>query len=350
MANEKKIAKSQKLLMSFLSDAEDLEKKWMEESDPKKKEKLDKKAQFKKRMVISCAKDIGKEGGTLQDIWGDMTERQQQIIQELFPYGVETTNLEQQEKRLHIIKFYKKDIEKVIEAENKYPPYDPNLPVKEKLKNKRYKAEVNLGWFLYMRSQKDDKNYQPAWNYEEHFATTVEFTEEERSIMERCYEVGKEYDHYFMNEKFAAITNIGVSMVNAAQNMEEKNRLSIARRWIKNSYTSIFPALIQQMNPGKQYTDIEMEREAKEMTKRFIQFIGNREQRDQLMEEWNRLMNDPSIRGYKEHERAAMVLRTVAPQIGEEAAWFTYSCTSIPESAYGMELVLEYSYEELGLE
>ena len=37
MANEKKIAKYQKLLMSFLSEAEDLEKKWMEESDPRKK-------------------------------------------------------------------------------------------------------------------------------------------------------------------------------------------------------------------------------------------------------------------------------------------------------------------------
>ena len=322
----------------------------MEESDPKKKEKLNKKAQFKKSMVISCAEDIGKAGGSLQNIKDAMTERQQQIIQELFPYGTETVHLERQEKRLQIINAYKKDIQKVIKAEENYPPYDPNLPVKEKLKNKRYKAEVNLGWFLYMRSQKDDKNYQPVWNYEEHFDTTVEFTEEERSIMERCYEVGKEYDHYFMNEKFAAITNIGVSMVNAAQNMEEKNRLSIARRWIKNSYTSIFPALIQQTNPGKQYTDIEMEREAKEMTKRFIQFIGNREQRDQLMQDWKHLMNDPSIQGYEEHERAAMVLRSVAPQIGEEAAWFTYSCTQIPDTEYGMDLVLDYSYEELGLE
>ena len=209
MANEKKIAKYQKLLMSFLSAAEDLEKKWMEESDPKKKEKIDKKMQFKKRMVISCANDIGKEGGNIKNIWADMTNRQQQLIQELFPYGTEADNLEKQRERDYIIKFYKKDIQKVIDAEQNYPPYDPNLPVKEKLKNKRYKAEVNLGWFLYMRSQKDDKNYQPIWNYEEHFATTVEFTEEERSIMERCYEVGKEYDHYFVNEKFAAITNIG---------------------------------------------------------------------------------------------------------------------------------------------
>lgn len=350
MANEKKIAKNQKMLLFRLGEALKLEDQLSKESDTKKQIKLQKKINYNNEMIIFYCKHIGQDGGNLKNVWNDMTERQQQIIQELFPYGVESDNLAQQEKRLEIINAYKKDIQKVIKTEQNNPPYDPNLPVKEKLKNKRYKAEVNLGWFLYMRSQKDDKNYQPVWNYEEHFDTTVEFTEEERSIMERCYEVGKEYDHYFMNEKFAAITNIGVSMVNAAQNMEEKNRLSIARRWIKNSYTSIFPALIQQMNPGKQYTDIEMEREAKEMTKRFIQFIGNREQRDQLMQDWKHLMNDPSIQGYEEHERAAMVLRSVAPQIGEEAAWFTYSCTQIPDTEYGMDLVLDYSYEELGLE
>lgn len=350
MANEKKIAKYQKLFLSWLEDAATVEEQLENEVDQKKVDKLQKKLKKNKDMVLHNGKIIGQEGGTIQSIWDQMTERQQQIVQELFPYGTAADNLEQQQKRTSIIKFIKKDIQKVLEAEKNNPPYDSNLPIKEKLKNKRYKTEVNLGWFLYMRSQNDDKNYEPVWNYEEHFATTVEFTEEERQIMERCYKVGKEYDYYFMHEKFAAITNVGASMVNAAQKMEEKNKLSIARRWIKNTYTSIFPSLIQQMNPGQQYTDSEMEREAKEMTKRFIQFIGNKDQRDRLIQEWNRLMNDPSIRGYKEHERAAMVLKTVTPQIGEEMAWFTYSCTQIPDTEYGMELVLDYSYEELGLE
>ena len=61
--------------------------------------KLNKKAQFKKSMVISCAEDIGKAGGSLQNIKDAMTERQQQIIQELFPYGTETVHLERQAKR-----------------------------------------------------------------------------------------------------------------------------------------------------------------------------------------------------------------------------------------------------------
>ena len=154
MANEKKIAKYQKLLMSFLSAAEDLEKKWMEESDPKKKEKLDKKVQYKKSMVIFCAKDIGKEGGNIQNIWTDMTERQQQIIQELFPYGVESDNLAQQEKRLEIINAHKSRINKLKRIEESCPPYDPNLPIKEKLKNKRFKMEKEIGWWLVVDSEK----------------------------------------------------------------------------------------------------------------------------------------------------------------------------------------------------
>ena len=291
MANEKKIAKYQKLLMSFLSAAEDLEKKWMEESDPKKKEKIDKKMQFKKRMVISCANDIGKEGGNIKNIWADMTERQQQIIQELFPYGTEADNLEKQRERGYIIKFYKKDIQKVIDAEQNYPPYDPNLPVKEKLKNKRYKAEVNLGWFLYMRSQKDDKNYQPVWNYEEHFDTTVEFTEEERSIMERCYEVGKEYDHYFMNEKFAAITNLGDSLIEKSKEMSKWGDRTQSKIWCRNMYTKTFPKFIKQLNPGRKYTAAELDHESKEMMKRFIEFARDEEGRVALMKEWHDLFS-----------------------------------------------------------
>ena len=350
MAKEKKIAKSQKLLMSFLSDAEDLEKKWMEESDPKKKEKLDKKAQFKKRMVISCAKDIGKEGGTLQDIWGDMTERQQQIIQELFPYGTGSDNLEQQRERGYIIKFYKKDIQKVIDAEKNNPPYDPNLPVKEKLKNKRYKAEVNLGWFLYMRSQKDDKNYQPAWNYEEHFATTVEFTEEERSIMERCYEVGKEYDHYFMHEKFAVITNLGDSLIEKSKEMSKWGDRTQSKIWCRNMYTKTFPKFIKQLNPGRKYTAAELDHESKEMMKRFIEFARDEEGRAALMKEWHDLFQMEELAGLSQDQKEEIVMNLVSQKIGEELTVFLYVYDTADSVVDAMELIKKHSFEELGLE
>ena len=350
MANEKKIAKYQKLLMSFLSAAEDLEKKWMEESDPKKKEKIDKKMQFKKRMVISCANDIGKEGGNIKNIWADMTERQQQIIQELFPYGTEADNLEKQRERGYIIKFYKKDIQKVIDAEQNYPPYDMNLPVKEKLKNKRYKVEVNLGWFLYMRSQKDDKNYQPVWNYEEHFATTVEFTEEERAIMERCYEVGKEYDHYFMNEKFAAITNLGDSLIEKSKEMSKWGDRAQSKIWCRNMYTKTFPKFIKQLNPGRKYTAAELDHESKEMMKRFIEFARDEEGRAALMKEWHDLFQMEEFAGLSQDQKEEIVMNLVSQKIGEELTVFLYVYDTADSVVDAMELIKKHSFEELGLE
>ena len=350
MANEKKIAKYQKLLMSFLSAAEDLEKKWMEESDPKKKEKLDKKVQYKKSMVIFCAKDIGKEGGDIQNIWTDMTERQQQLIQELFPYGVESDNLAQQEKRLEIINAYKKDIQKVIDAEQNYPPYDLSLPVKEKLKNKRYKAEVNLGWFLYMRSQKDDKNYQPVWNYEEHFATTVEFTEEERSIMERCYEVGKEYDHYFMNEKFAAITNLGDSLIEKSKEMSKWGDRAQSKIWCRNMYKKIFPDIIRRTHPEHKYTSLELEQEAKEMTKRFIEFARDDEGREALLKEWRAFLDMEELSGLSQEKKEEVAMNMVSEKIGVELTFFTYVYDTTESVVESMELIKKHNFEELGLE
>lgn len=117
MANEKRIAKYQKLFLSWLEDAVTVEEQLENESDPKKVDKLQKKFKKNKDMVLHNGKIIGQEGGTIQSIWEQLTERQQQIVQELFPYGTAADNLEQQQKKTSIIKFYKKDIQKVIDAE-----------------------------------------------------------------------------------------------------------------------------------------------------------------------------------------------------------------------------------------
>lgn len=105
MANEKKIAKYQKLFLSWLEDAATVEEQLKNESDQKKAAKLQKKLKKNKDMVLHNGKIIGQEGGTIQSIWDQLTERQQQIVQELFPYGLAAENLKQQEGRLHIIKF-----------------------------------------------------------------------------------------------------------------------------------------------------------------------------------------------------------------------------------------------------
>lgn len=338
------------MLLFRLGEALKLEDQLSKESDTKKQIKLQKKISYNNEMIIFYCKHIGQDGGNLKNVWTDMTERQQQIIQELFPYGVESDNLAQQEKRLEIINAYKKDIQKVIKTEQNNPPYDPNLPVKEKLKNKRYKAEVNLGWFLYMRSQKDDKNYQPVWNYEKHFATTVEFTEEERSIMERCYEVGKEYDHYFMHEKFAVITNLGDSLIEKSKEMSKWGDRTQSKIWCRNMYIKIFPKFIKRLNPGRKYTTAELEHEGKEMTKRFIEFARDEEGRAALMKEWHELFQMEELAGLSQDQKEEIVMNLVSQKIGEELTVFLYVYDTADSVVESMEIIKKHSFEELGLE
>ena len=88
MANEKKIAKNQKLFLSWLEHVIEVENQLQNAEDNKKIEKLQKKLKKNKDMVVYNGKLIGQEGGTIQSIWGQLTERQQQIVQELFPYGL----------------------------------------------------------------------------------------------------------------------------------------------------------------------------------------------------------------------------------------------------------------------
>ena len=349
MANEKKIAKYQKLFLSWLEDVIEIENQLQNAEDNKKIEKLQKKLKKNKDMVVYNGKLIGQEGGTIQSIWDQLTERQQQIVQGLFPYGLAAENIKQQEGRLHIIKFYKKDIQKVIKAEKNNPPYDPNLPVKEKLKNKRYKAEVNLGWYMYLRSKKDKSTYEPVWNYEEHFANTVEFSEEERKIVERCYQIGKEYDEY-NNQKFACIVNLGESLVEKSEEMSKCGDLKQSKRWCRNMYTKTFPKLVKYLNPNRKYTAAELEHEAKEITKRFIEFARDEEGRAALMKEWHNLFQLEELTGLSQDRKEEIVMNLASQKIGVELTVFLYVYAQEDSVTEAMEQIKKHSFEELGME
>ncbi len=63
--------------------------------------------------------------------------------------------------------------------------------------------------------------------------------------------VGKEYDHYFMHEKFAVITNLGDSMVETAGKINEWSDKNQAQKWSRNMYTMIFPNMIRDLHPER---------------------------------------------------------------------------------------------------
>lgn len=348
MANEKKIAKNQKHLLYQLGEALKLEEKLGQEQDSKKKAKIQKKIESSNKMIIYYGKNIGQEGGTLESIWDQLTERQQQIIQELFPYGVESDELAQQEKRMQIINAHKNRISKLKKIEESCPPYDPNLPFKEKLKNKRFKTEKEIGWWLVVDSKKGNATYEPVWNYEEHFATTVEFSAEERRILEHCYQIGKEYDAY-NQQRFAFLVNLGGSMKEFAGNVNEWSDKNQAQKWSRNMYTMIFPNMIRDLHPEKKYSSAELESMGKELTRRFLQFIADRESLEKYRDHWNQLMQSPDIAHFSDHQKETLVLQTMIDTVGSEKAWFTAMYNNIPQTKEGIELLLNYSYEELGL-
>lgn len=349
MANEKKIAKSQKLLLYQLGEALKLEEKLNQEPDSKKQAKIQKKIESSNKMILYYGKNIGQEGGTLESIWDQLTERQQQIIQELFPYGIKSDELAQQEKRLQIINAHKNRISKLKKIEESCPPYDPSLPFKEKLKNKRFKMEKEIGWWLVVDSKKGNATYEPVWNYEEHFANTVEFSEEERQIIERCYQIGKEYDEY-NNEKFAFVVNLGTSMVDKTDEMSKWGDRTQSKVWCRNMYTKTFPKFIKQLNPSRKYTAAELEHESKEMMKRFIKFARDEDGRSALMREWHELLQKEELAGMSQDQREELVMNMVGQKIGEEMTVFLYVYDTEDSVVEAMELIKKHSFEELGLE
>ncbi len=349
MANEKKIAKSQKLLLYQLGEALKLEEKLNQEPDSKKQAKIQKKIESSNKMILYYGKNIGQEGGTLESIWDQLTERQQQIIQELFPYGIKSDELAQQEKRLQIINAHKNRISKLKKIEESCPPYDPSLPFKEKLKNKRFKMEKEIGWWLVVDSKKGNATYEPVWNYEEHFANTVEFSEEERQIIERCYQIGKEYDEY-NNEKFAFVVNLGTSMVDKTDEMSKWGDRTQSKVWCRNMYTKTFPKFIKQLNPSRKYTAAELEHESKEMMKRFIEFARDEDGRLALMKEWHDLLQKEELAGLSKDQREEIVMNMVGQKIGEEMTVFLYVYDTEDSVVEAMELIKKHSFEELGLE
>ena len=348
MANEKKIAKSQKLLLYQLGEALKLEEKLNQEPDSKKQAKIQKKIESSNKMILYYGKNIGQEGGTLESIWDQLTERHQQIIQELFPYGIKSDELAQQEKRLQIINAHKNRISKLKKIEESCPPYDPSLPFKEKLKNKRFKMEKEIGWWLVVDSKKGNATYEPVWNYEEHFANTVEFSEEERQIIERCYQIGKEYDEY-NNEKFAFVVNLGTSMVDKTDEMSKWGDRTQSKVWCRNMYTKTFPKFIKQLNPSRKYTAAELEHESKEMMKRFIEFARDEDGRLALMKEWHDLLQKEELAGLSKDQREEIVMNMVGQKIGEEMTVFLYVYDTEDSVVEAMELIKKHSFEELGL-
>ena len=377
--NEKKIKSCKKFVVEYLESALELEKKLESESSDRAKKKLEKKISWKKGMVEEYIQDLNKLEYDFSGFMEELKPEQAEMLKELFPYGLGKEVIDDHEERNFRIGIYKKRIKKLKEVEAKYEPYDPTLPVKEKLKNRIYKAEVDIGWYMLIESKKDSQSYEPAWNYEEHFATTVEFTEEEREIIERCYEVGKEYDAYF-DEKYAFLETIGNGLQTFARSYEENSDRIQAEKWAEKLYTEIFPKVIDMAAPGRKFSSKELETISRGLTKKMLEFVADDSRLESALATWESLSGEADVKlqqlndaacaqfrgigGARERmlragvdritgadidSRRVMMIELMKERAGADEAYFTFLYTELPDQARFRRIMTKYSPEELGV-
>ena len=377
--NEKKIKSCKKFVVEYLESALELEKKLESESSDRAKKKLEKKISWKKGMVEEYIQDLNKLEYDFSGFMEELKPEQAEMLKELFPYGLGKEVIDDHEERNFRIGIYKKRIKKLKEAEAKYESYDPTLPVKEKLKNRIYKAEIDIGWYMLHQSKKDSRNYEPAWNYEEHFATTVEFTDEEREIIERCYEVGKEYENY-LGEKYAFLKTIGNGLQTFARSYEENSDRIQAEKWAEKLYTDIFPRIIDIAAPGRKFSSKELETLSRGLTKKMLEFVADDGRLESALATWESLRGEADVKlqqlndaacaqfrgigGARERmlkagvdritgadidSRRVMMIELMKERAGADEAYFTFLYTELPDQERFRRIMTKYSPEELGV-
>lgn len=339
MGNEKKIQRDIEFIKEYLDRIYENKNAFREESNIKKKGKLNKKIDADIRMTILYIKELDKLGAETSFILNQLSDTQHKTIAEILPNGFESRGMEEQRNRNIIINRHKKKIIKIQEARSKYPAYDPELSTKEKLENKIYKLEKSLGRDLYIESDKERVSYQRDWNYLEHMEETKEFTEEEREIMDRCYRIGEEYDTYWM-EKFERIGEV-------AQSLGDKTQ---ARVWCRMMYREVFSPFIESYYSEKRYSSRELEYESKEMTKRFIEFVLDERKHDECVKKWIEIYSDRRLDGNSEKEKEDIVVNAMEKVVGVEKTLFTSLYVGVKKTKSSIELIGNYTYEELGLE
>ena len=376
---EKKIRNYRKFAIECLTDAVKYDGERQLENDEKKIRKLDKKVEGKRHMAAVYIRDLNKMGYDFSGFMESLELEQAQVVKELFPYGLGKEVIDDHKARNFNIGVYKKRIKKLKELEAKYEPYDPTLPVKEKLKNRIYKAEIDIGWYMLIESKKDSKSYEPAWNYEEHFATTVEFTEEEREIIERCYEVGKEYDSY-LDAKYAFLTVIGNGLQTFARSYGENSDRIQAEKWAEKLYTDIFPRLIDIAAPDRKFSSKELETISRGLTKKMLEFVADDGRLESALATWESLRGEADVKlqqlndaacaqfrgigGARERmlragvdritgadidSRRVMMIELMKERAGADEAYFTFIYTEMPDQERFRRIMTKYSPEELGV-
>ena len=376
----KQVKKAKDKIFFNLSEIDKLIQGLSSEGNEREKKKIQDKIQLRKGIITSYSKELGEKGIGLDEDMQELSERQKKILLEIFPQGLDSGLLETQKERDSLINQYKDWINKLKKLREEYPPYDASLPVKQKLKNKIYKQEKDIGWLMLGRSDPNSKIYDPEWNYKEHFATSTEFTQEERDIIEHCIKIGEEYDKY-LDERYGFLAEIGESLCGKGEAIKEWGNVTQAKIWTRNQVKNTMPGVLKILYPDRAYGAEELEYESRQLFKRMIQFVADKETLNKCIELRNKVLNEDAMEikemrasaasiaanakgilvkaatGYinKKTEliaseaEARLIYERLSEEIGDERAMFVILYTISEEVMEGFDLIANYSPDELGI-
>ena len=324
------------------------------QNNEKKIAKLHKKIENEKKMILVNIEALNKLGADIDNIYKNLKPEYQILIKEILPNGSDNTSVKNQGKRNNIINHHKDRLNKLKEAYQKYPMYDASLPVEEKLKNKLYKYEKEVGFFIYTESNKERSIYEPVWNYLEHIDGTPEFTEEEKRILQHCYKIGEEYDKYRYNRIDTKLNAIGNFVGDSMRHYGDK-------RYAKALSEKVFPEAIENIiYPDRKFSRKELGMLGKLLMAKFIKYSLDEEEITEYLNVLREVVSE--IKGYdigdlnnKElveltDKENGLVFEILKTKMNSEEAFLTYTYATLSlEGRENLRYLDNYSLEELGL-
>jgi len=163
-----------------------------------------------KRSIRKSAEAIAEAQSELSEMLLSVSDREREIMNEIFPYGFENRYLKFSEKRNLTIKIIKDRINSIIKLrQNCF--YADDMPIEKKIKNKLFNKEQSVGLALLNESKEGSKTYNEAWNFKKDFDNSDEFTDEEREIIKKCVKCAEEKRDYMLNQNIQ-IKEIGITL------------------------------------------------------------------------------------------------------------------------------------------
>ncbi|WP_294468410.1 hypothetical protein [uncultured Anaerofustis sp.] len=286
---EKKINQKIRQLEMRVGEVIKLRKELKAESAEKKLLKLNKKINKSIRMIQYYYNEVKELGGNTEDIINGLNVEQREIIKEIFPAGTDENAVEAKK----IIDDIKEKIE-LVKKRKQTITYNSNEDIEIKRKNKLFMDYADVGRYVVNTGdERVSDYYNEYWQYDRDYEMTKDkyFSTDEQDIIKEGIKCFREYQVYY-REKHKFLINLGEKIVDSSSEKLYETKLKQAKLWADNLYQDVFPEVVKLSNPNVSFTDEELIKEAIEMSKRYINYLGSENKQQELRKIKNECMDE----------------------------------------------------------